>query len=143
MNELISKDEIELEMKQYSNIANTITGFLLITLFLGALSTDHPQATAYLLLPIGLGAFFIMAKYYPPSLTILEKMLKDGRYKNDEQEIKEIIDNLKKKEFGYMSLFSKNIVYLYGALLYFSLLIPDIGFSIKNGSWFLKITGLF
>jgi len=142
MNELISKEEIEQEIKQYSNIANTVTGFLLITLFLGALSTDNPQATAYLLLPIALGAFFIMAHYYPPSLKILEKMIKDGSYKNDKKELKNLVDKLKKKEFGYMSVFSKNIIYLWGALLYFSLLIPNIGFSIKTGSWFHKLTQL-
>ena len=135
MNKLITTNEIEQEVKQYRNIANTVTGFFLITLFLGALSTDNPLATAYLLLPLAFSSYFIMGQYYPSSFIILEKMLKDENYKNDKQEIQKTLNKLKKKSFNSKMLLSKNIIYLYGSILYFSLLIPDIGLSIKSGSW--------
>lgn len=143
MEGLLKPDEIKKEMMSYTNISNSIVGMVFVTLFLGALGTDKPQATALVLLPIALGALFFMTQNYPPSIKLLQDMSKQEKYKNEKDEIKIIIKKFQKDNFSWKSMFSTNIIYLYGFSLYsFLLFIPNFGLNIKNGSWIVNLISL-
>ncbi len=140
MEELFKADEIKKEMINYTNISNSIVGIVFVTLFLGALGTDIPQATAFILLPIAIGALFFMTQNYPPSIKLLQDMSKQETYKSEKQELEKIIKKFQKDNFSWKSLFSTNIIYIYGFSLYsFLLFIPNFGKNIKDGTWVVKL----
>ena len=139
MKDLILPEEIKQEMIHYNMILNNVVGMIFVTLFLGSIGTNNPQETAILLLPISFGAFYFMATNYPKSIRVLEEMLKDERYKNDWQEIKDIIKEFKKENFKSKSILSSNIIYMYGLILYWMIVLcSEFGLSIAQGR--LKIT---
>lgn len=143
MEELLKADEIKKEMISYTNISNSIVGMVFVTLFLGALGTDAPQATAFILLPIALGALFFMTQNYPPSIKLLQDMSKQEIYKTEQKELLEMIKKFQKDNFSWKSIFSTNIIYMYGFSLYsFLLFIPNFGKNIKDGSWTMKLISL-
>lgn len=140
MEGLLKPDEIKKEIMSYTNISNSIVGMVFVTLFLGALGTDIPQATAFILLPIALGALFFMTQNYPPSIKLLQDMSKQEIYKNEKNEIEKIIKKFQNDHFSWKSIFSTNIIYLYGFSLYsFLLFVPNFGLNIKNGSWIFDL----
>ena len=133
---LILKDEIEDEMKKYNNIINNIVGLVFLSLFLGALGTDNPQATSIILIPVALWLFYFMNNHFPPTINTLKNMLKDEKYTDDKEEINSLIKDFNKKNFNTKTIFSKNLIYIYSLLLYWMLIVSyDIGIAIKTGSW--------
>lgn len=142
MESLIRPSEIEEEATRYIDIANNVVGMAFVALSLGSLGTDKPQLTAILLIPVAIALLKYMFTYYPKSIRQLEMMLKDHRYENDKQEIKKIIEQLKKTHFNYKSIFRANILYIYGTLSYFILLFPPFADSIKHGGWLQNLMSL-
>lgn len=136
MSDLINETEIKSEIYNYNIITNNVVGMIFINLWLAAISTDNPQLTAILLLPVAIGALYIMFNSYPKSINILLDMTKDKRYKNEKESIKNIIKKIRKDNFKIKSIFTTNLIYMYGIVSYgMTLLIPGLGLSIKNGIW--------
>jgi len=92
---------------------------IFVNLFLGSISTDNPQLTAILLLPVAIGALHIMFNNYPKSINILLDMTKDTRYKDEKEKIENIIKKIKKENFKFKSMFTTNLIYIYGLASYY------------------------
>ena len=138
---LIKKNEIEKEMEIYTNFANNIVGVLLLTLSLGSLGTNNPQATAIVLLPIACWIFYFMGKNYPPSIKILEELLNNNSSKEEKDEIRIIIKRFRSENFNYKKIFTLNLMYLFNTLFYWSIIIfPNFGIAIKQGQWLNELT---
>lgn len=140
MHNLINEAEIKSEIYNYNIITNNVVGMVFINLGLAAISTDNPQLTAILLLPVAIGALYIMFNSYPKSISILLDMTKDKRYKNEKENLESIIKKIKKDYFKFKSMFTTNLIFMYGLVSYcMILLIPNLGLSIKNGMWMENI----
>lgn len=142
MHPLIKPSELEEEMYHYTHISNNIVGMAFVTLFLGSLGTDNPQATAILLIPVAIALLQYMLNYYPQSIKTLEKMKESETYKNEIQEIEAIIKKFKNDHFKYKAIFPSNMLYLFGTVSYFMLLIPNIGHILKTGVWLNTLVSL-
>lgn len=144
MGNLINETEIKSEIYSYNTVANNIVGIVFVNLFLGSISTDSPQATAILLLPVAIGALYIMFSHYPKSINTLLLMLKDKIYEKERVEIENILKQIKKENLNFKSAFTINLVYMCGLVLYsMVLLVPNLGLSIKSGIWMMNLLSYF
>ena len=68
-------------------------------------------------------------KYYPPEIKALRDLYKETKNK----EVKEALDKLEKKYYGFKSMLTGNFIYLYGFVFYFLvLLVPEFSEYIKS-----------
>jgi len=84
-----------------------------------------------------------MFNSYPKSINILLDMTKDKQYKSEKEEILNIIKKIKKENFKFKSMFTTNLIYIYGLTSFcMVVLIPNFGLFIKNGLWVKYILNL-
>ena len=88
---------------------------------------------------------YIHVSSFPQTLNALKEIKKQkNTYKKEEIDIvNNIIKEIEKKTiYSYKILFS-HLIYFYSAMIYFSILLfPELGLSIKTGTWANSILAL-
>lgn len=142
---LVTEKEILLEMKQYKIIVESIVGISFLAIISICLGTDNPCRTSWFFLPAVIGLFIYMWSSFPQTLNALKEIKKQkNTYKKEEIDIvNNIIKEIEKKTiYSYKILFS-HLIYFYSAMIYFSILLfPELGLSIKTGTWANSILAL-
>ncbi|PKH00237.1 hypothetical protein [Paraglaciecola sp. MB-3u-78] len=128
--ELFDENLVKKEAKRQNDYLNTFLGILLFTLGFSCLGLENPTRGAVVCIALLLPLFYKAIQYVPETIITLRVLAKEHP---ENEEIKISLKYLEKKYLGFKSIFTSNLVYMVGVIMFgLVLLSPDFVYWVKS-----------